>query len=377
MTSFAVVVVVAVLLCFVFVISDAGNVGVNWGRVANDLPSASKVVSLLKSEGINSVKLFDADPSVLAALSKSGIKVVVTVPNEELFYAATRPSYAYSWVRKNVAKYYPVVLIEAVAVGNEVFVDPHNLTKALVPAMTNIYNALVRLKLDKHVKVSSPIALSALANSYPSSAGAFREDLVGNVMKPMLDLLRKSGSHLMLNVYPFFAYSDNSDVISLDYALFRPNAGVVDANTGKRYFSLFDAQLDAVYSALKAIKFEDVKIVVSETGWPSKGDENEIGAGEENAAAYNGNLVRRVLSGNAGTPLMPESEIDVFLFALFNENQKTGRDETTTSLTGKSILLFFFFLLLLSSFSHQVRRRRETTDFSTQRNRRSTTSTST
>lgn len=298
--------------------------GVNWGRVANNLPSATNVVALLKSEGLTHVKLFDTDPAVLSALSHSGLHVAITMPNEVLFYAAKRPSFAHSWVSKNVAVHYPRVQIDSIAVGNEVFVDPHNLTKCLVPAMTNVHAALVRLKLDGAIKVSSPIALSALANSYPSSSGAFREDLVDNVMKPMLELLRKSGSFLMFNVYPFFAYSANSDVIPLDYAIFRPNSGVVDPNTGKQYFSLFDAQLDAVFSALKAVGYEDVKIVVSETGWPSKGDENEIGAGEENAAAYNGNLVRRVLSGNAGTPLMPDAGIDVYLFALFNENQKTG-----------------------------------------------------
>jgi hypothetical protein len=65
-----------------------------------------------------------------------------------------------------------------------------------------------------------------------------------------------------------------------------------------------------------------VRVVVSETGWPSKGDAKEAGAGAGNAAAYNGNLVRRVLSGNSGTPRRPEADVDVYLFALFNENQK-------------------------------------------------------
>lgn len=58
-------------------------------------------------------------------------------------------------------------------------------------------------------------------------------------------------------------------------------------------------------------------------GWPSQGDENEIGAGSSNAAAYNGNLIKRVLTGG-GTPLRPNDTLDVYLFALFNENQKPG-----------------------------------------------------
>ncbi|GAA0148416.1 glucosidase [Lithospermum erythrorhizon] len=37
-----------------------------------------------------------------------------------------------------------------------------------------------------------------------------------------------------------------------------------------------------------SLGFDDVKMVVSETGWPSKGDENEVGANHANAAGYNG-----------------------------------------------------------------------------------------
>jgi len=57
--------------------------------------------------------------------------------------------------------------------------------------------------------------------------------------------------------------------------------------------------------------------------WAILGDANEVGAIEPNAAAYNGNLVQRVLAGG-GTPLRPNNPIDVYLFALFNEDQKPG-----------------------------------------------------
>ncbi|WOL06657.1 hypothetical protein Cni_G15391 [Canna indica] len=303
---------------------EAGTVGVNYGRVANNLPHATNVVELLKSNGVGNVKLYDADPSTLRALAGTGIKVIVTMPNEQLASAASRPGFAFAWVQRNVAAYYPHTQIQAIAVGNEVFVDPHNLTAFLVPAMLNVHTALSRLRLDEAVKVSSPVALTALKSSYPPSAGSFRPDLAEPVMRPMLELLRQTGSYLMVNAYPFFAYEANTDVISLDYALFRPNAGVVDSGNNLRYYSLLDAQIDAVYAAMSVLKYDDVKIVISETGWPSKGDLNEAGAGAGNAAAYNGNLVRRVLSGNAGTPLRPEADMGVYLFALFNENQKTG-----------------------------------------------------
>ncbi|CAL5336378.1 unnamed protein product [Camellia sinensis] len=317
--------ILSVFFLFLSIISlsDGGSIGVNYGRVANNLPSAVKVVQLLKTHGIERVKVYDTDPSVLKALSGSGIKVTVDLPNELLISAAKRPSFASSWVQRNVAVYYPSTQIESIAVGNEVFVDPHNTTQFLVPAMKNIHDALVKYKLDSTIKVSSPIALSALQNSYPSSAGSFRPELIEPVFKPMLEFLRQTGSYLMVNAYPFFAYESNADVISLDYTLFRENPGVVDSGNGLRYFSLFDAQIDAVFAAMSALKYDDIKLVVSETGWPSKGDENELGASLQNAAAYNGNLVRRVLTGG-GTPLRPHADLTVFLFALFNENSKNG-----------------------------------------------------
>ncbi|XP_057441693.1 glucan endo-1,3-beta-glucosidase 12 [Lotus japonicus] len=318
-TLFTILFLCLTLLTF----TDGGSIGVNYGRIANNLPSATKVVNLLKSQGLNRVKVYDTDPAVLRALSGSGIKVTVDLPNQQLFAAARAPSFALQWVERNVAAYHPHTQIEAIAVGNEVFVDPRNTTKFLVPAMRNIHQALVKHNLHHDIKVSSPIALSALGNSYPSSSGSFRPELVQSVFKPMLEFLRETGSYLMVNVYPFFAYESNADVIPLDYALFRQNPGVADPGNGLRYFNLFDAQIDAVFAALSALKFNDVNIVVSETGWPSKGDENELGASAENAAAYNGGLVRKILT-NSGTPMRPKADLTVYLFALFNENQKPG-----------------------------------------------------
>ncbi|KAL7217095.1 hypothetical protein ACSBR1_028915 [Camellia fascicularis] len=314
-------------LCYFFPIassfSDTGSIGVNYGRIADNLPPPSQVVQLLKSQGLNQVKLYDSDPAVLTALAGSGISVTVALPNELLSSASASQSFTDTWVQTNIVPYHPSTQIESIAVGNEVFADPNNTTQFLVPAMKNVYFSLVKFNLDKSIKISSPIALSALQTSYPSSSGSFKPDLIEPAIKPMLNFLKKTGSYLMVNAYPFFAYSANTDVISIDYALFRDAQGVVDSGNGLRYTSLFDAQIDAVFAAMNALQYDDVKMVVSETGWPSKGDENEDGASEANAASYNGNLVRRVLTGG-GTPLRPNEPLNVFLFGLFNEDQKPG-----------------------------------------------------
>lgn len=82
-------------------------------------------------------------------------------------------------------------------------------------------------------------------------------------------------------------------------------------------------QVDAVRSALDAMGFKDVEIVVAETGWPYKGDSNEVGTSVENAKAFNGNLVAHLRS-MVGTPLMPGKSVDTYLFALYDENLKPG-----------------------------------------------------
>ena len=154
--------------------------------------------------------------------------------------------------------------------------------------------------------------------------------------------------------------------IDLNYALGLPNNGVRDPRTGLMYYSLLDAQLDAVYSAMAALgigthsanaterrlEAGSKSLAISETGHPTKPprgdkgiipgftDENsrreareetaalgrERGPSVENAQTYNSLLVRRILEGRTGTPLHPDYDMDVYIFSLFNENLKREED---------------------------------------------------
>lgn len=82
-------------------------------------------------------------------------------------------------------------------------------------------------------------------------------------------------------------------------------------------------QVDAVHSALNAWGFKEIQIVVAETGWPYKGDPNEVGPSMDNAKAYNGNLINHLRS-MVGTPLMPGISVDTYIFALYDEDLKPG-----------------------------------------------------
>ena len=79
------------------------GIGVNWGtQLTHPLP-ASTIVKMLKDNGIQKVKLFDADPDILNALKKSGIQVMVGIPNDMLYTLANNMQAAEKWVSKNVS----------------------------------------------------------------------------------------------------------------------------------------------------------------------------------------------------------------------------------------------------------------------------------
>jgi exo-beta-1,3-glucanase (GH17 family) len=108
-----------------------------------------------------------------------------------------------------------------------------------------------------------------------------------------------------------------------DYILFKPNPGIHDDNTNITYTNMFVAMMDAVYSAIKAMGYDDLDIVVAESGWPSLGEPNQPMCMVENAVLYNKNMIKVVTSGE-GTPLMPKRRFETYVFALFNENLKPG-----------------------------------------------------
>ncbi|KAJ9691025.1 hypothetical protein PVL29_013273 [Vitis rotundifolia] len=296
--------------------------GINYGQLGNNLPQPEKVLDLLSSLKITKTKIYDTNPQILTAFANSGIELIVTVENNKLS-DLTDPQQALQWVSSRIKPYFPATKITGIAVGNEIFTgDDMTLMSYLVPAMTSIHGALVELGLESYIQVSTPNSLAVLAESYPPSAGSFRGELTG-VMSQFLRFLSNTKSPFWINAYPYFAYKDSPTQISLDYVLFNPNSGMVDPNTKLHYDNMLYAQVDAVIFAIARMGFEGLEVKVTETGWPSKGDVDEVGATVENAAIYNRNLLRRQL-GNEGTPLRPNMRLEVYLFALFNEDLKTG-----------------------------------------------------
>ncbi|CAA3000403.1 glucan endo-1,3-beta-glucosidase 11-like [Olea europaea subsp. europaea] len=233
------------------------------------------------------------------------------------------PQQALQWVGTHIRPYFPATKITGIAVGNEILTgDDATLMTYLVPAMVSINAALVKLGLDQYIHVSTPNSLAVLEVSYPPSEGSFRSE-ISEIMPQFLQFLATTKAPFWINAYPYFAYKDDPNSVSLDYVLFNPNSGMIDPSTKLHYDNMLYAQVDAVIFAMAKMGYEGIEVMVSETGWPSKGDPDETGATAENAAIYNRNLLRRQLE-NEGTPLRPNKRLEIYVFALFNEDMKPG-----------------------------------------------------
>ncbi|XP_024005304.1 glucan endo-1,3-beta-glucosidase 14 isoform X2 [Eutrema salsugineum] len=316
---------VFLLLSLVFsgnILQRVTSLGINYGQVGNDLPSPDKVINLLRSLRITKTRIYDTNPQILSSFANSNIEIIVTIENQVLPLLQD-PQQALQWVDSHIKPYIPATRITGIMVGNELFTDEDSsLIGYMMPAMINIHKALVQLGLDRYIQVSSPCSLAVLAESYPPSAGSFKP-AVSSVMQQLLDFLEATKSPFWINAYPYFAYKDSPNKIPIDYVLFNRNIGMTDPNTRLHYDNMMYAQVDAVAFAAAKLGYRNIEVRVAETGWPSKGDPGEIGASPLNAATYNRNLMMRQFAGE-GTPARRNSRLDVYIFALFNEDMKPG-----------------------------------------------------
>lgn len=300
-----------------------GTYGINYGRIADNIPSPDEVVTLLRAAKIKNVRIYDADQSVLKAFSGTGLELVVGLPNGYLKDMNASEDHALNWVRENVQSYFPETHIVGIAVGNEVLGGGDNeLWGALLGAVKNIHKAVQRLHLANEVQITTAHSQAVFANSYPPSSCVFKDGIV-QYMKPLLEFFSEIESPFCLNAYPFLAYMTDPENIDINYALFQSTQGIYDVKTDLHYDNMLDAQIDAAYAALEDAGYKKMEVIVTETGWASHGDANEAAATSTNARTFNYNLRKR-LAKKKGTPLRPKNVVKAYVFAVFNENLKPG-----------------------------------------------------
>ncbi|KAF2288238.1 hypothetical protein GH714_005212 [Hevea brasiliensis] len=298
------------------------GLGVNWGTQATHKLPPKAVVQMLKDNGIQKVKLFDADRNTMSALAGTGIEVMVAIPNDQLA-AMNDYNRAKDWVQRNVSIYNfnGGVNIKYVAVGNEPFLTTYNgsFLNVTFPALQNIQNALNEAGVGDSIKATVPLNADVYNSPndqpYPST-GRFRSD-ISDLMTSIVQFLNKSNAPFTVNIYPFLSLYGN-DNFPINYAFFDgASQPIVDKGTGIQYTNVFDANFDTLVSALKAVGFGEMTIIVGEVGWPTDGDKSATIAYAYRF--YNGLLPR--LASNRGTPLRPEFE--VYLFGLLDEDAKS------------------------------------------------------
>ncbi|XP_028761241.1 glucan endo-1,3-beta-glucosidase 8 [Neltuma alba] len=297
------------------------GLGVNWGTQATHQLPPDTVVQMLKDNGIQKVKLFDSADNTMTALAGTGIEVMVAIPNNQLA-AMNDYDRAKQWVKKNITRYNfkGGVNIKYVAVGNEPFLKSYNnsFLNITFPALQNIQNALNEAGVGNTIKATVPLnadVYESPTNNAVPSAGRFRAD-INDLMTQIVRFMNQNGAPFTVNIYPFLSLYGNDD-FPFNYAFFDGVTTPVNDN-GIQYTNVFDANFDTLVSALKAVGYGNMTILVGEVGWPTEGDKN---ANVGNAIRfYNGLLPR--LAANKGTPLRP-GFIEVYLFGLIDEDAKS------------------------------------------------------
>ncbi|KQK05207.1 glucan endo-1,3-beta-glucosidase 8 [Brachypodium distachyon] len=315
--------VVAALIVAVAVViprpAAASGVGVNWGTMMSHPMHPAAVVRMLAANGVDRVKMFDADPWTVSALAGSGVQAMLAVPNDHLASVARDRRRARDWVRDNVTRnLHDGVDIRYVAVGNEPFLKSYNgsFINITFPALKNIQRALdeAGLLVKAVVPLNADVYNSPENNPVPS-AGNFRRD-INALMVDIVNFLHRNDAPFVVNIYPYLSLYQNAN-FPLNFSFFDGGSKPV-YDKGMVYTNVFDANFDTLVWSLRKAGVPDMKIIVGEIGWPTDGDKN---ANVKYAQKFYDGFLKKI-SKNVGTPLRP-GRMEAYLFALIDENQKS------------------------------------------------------
>ncbi|KAA8546923.1 hypothetical protein F0562_003352 [Nyssa sinensis] len=309
----------SMLLFTANLIEGIPGLGVNWGHIASHNLEPTIVAKLLKDNGINKLKLFDSDPSIVKKFSGTGIEIMIGIQNKQLANFSESLDSAKSWVEENVTPLCKAdVNIKYVSVGNEVFLTFYNgsFVNSTFPALKNIQKALNEAGVGDKVKVTTALNADVYDSGFQGpSGGNFRDD-VRDLMVDIVKFFDANKSPFVVNIYPFINVYQ-TPTFPIDYAFFDGIAQPIIDN-GLEYTNMFDANYDTLVVSLKKAGVPNVKIIIGEIGWPTDGD---VHANITMAKRFYDGFLKKMAS-NKGTPLRP-GPIDAYLFSLMDEDLKS------------------------------------------------------
>ncbi|XAR57636.1 Glucan endo-1,3-beta-D-glucosidase [Bertholletia excelsa] len=316
----AIAVVCSFIVALVSIANVAeGGIGVNWGNISSHILPPDIVVQMLKDNGIKKVKLFNADPQRLKALSGTDIQIMVTVPNGLLKSFANSYDYTKKWVNQNITSFVKDkgADVRWVSVGNEPFLTAYKdeFTNDTLPAIKNVQKALNEAGLGDKIKATSAINADVLWPGAGPSGSDFRPDMK-DLMYEMVRYYKSNKSPFVCNIYPFFNVYQNPN-FPLDYAFFDGKAQPNNDN-GNLYYNVYDATVDVLVYSIRKAGVGDIEVIIGEIGWPTDGDIHATVALAKRF--YDGFLPK--MASQKGTPAY-HGDMDVFLFELLDEDAKS------------------------------------------------------
>ncbi|KAJ6671360.1 GLYCOSYL HYDROLASE FAMILY 17 PROTEIN [Salix viminalis] len=317
--AFSVLILLYLLQSFDFA-SSQSFIGVNYGQVADNLPPPSATAKLLQSTAVQKVRLYGADPAIIKALANTGIGIVIAYPSSKIILITVGNEVLLSNDQNLISQLLPAMqnmqkALNSASLGGKVKVSTVHSMAILSqsdppsaglfnPANQDIMKGLLQFQKDN----GSPISV----NPYPflltratedqrlwlfACFNPTRDELTRNVFSNFDRLgpvkcsvlssrsetnnvwLKKLGKHVHLFKEGLTSWESNWQIIlsSVVCPSFFPER---TEGTGLHWCDLLDLiveKVDAVRSALNAMGFNDIEILVAETGWPYNGDGNEAG----------------------------------------------------------------------------------------------------
>ena len=299
--------------------ASEAQIGVCYGTMGTNLPPPQEVVALLEANKITKVRLLEPNKDVLTALKGKNIEVMLGIPNNQLTpNSAMDPTFAEKWVEANVSAYLPDVKIKYIVLGTEMSRNNQNFlfSNFFIQRISNFHDALQK-KGFTDIKVTTSMDQSIIKVNEPNpvpSTLEMRPEAFDLMLNDTLSYLKRIGSPLLVNMWPYYEIVKFSKQIKPEAALFTaPGNIVTDGKLG--YQNTFDIFLDSFYTIIEKHGYPDIEIIVAETGWPSAGG---LAANVENEKTYITNLIQHV---KKGTPKRPNKPIQAYV-NLLDENMR-------------------------------------------------------